>query len=120
MTGLQNPKMNATLKKEIEKTLALALLNLETQEEALKFLREFLTSKEFEILSKRLGVIYWLSKKRSYVNIQNNLKVSAKTISDTRKIADKDIVKKIIKRIDADEWATKWSNNLKRLVKNWS
>lgn len=109
--------MNQTLKNQIEKTFSLAFLDFKDEKDVLNFLNNFLTKKEFEILSKRLAVIYWLSKKRNYSNIETNLKVSSSTIADCKKLVNNKEVIKIIKKIDADEWAQNWSSRLKELLK---
>jgi uncharacterized protein YerC len=51
--------MNVTLRRQLERTLASALLNLETEEDARGFLSEFLTEREFLNLTKRFGVVYF-------------------------------------------------------------
>lgn len=107
--------MNLTLENQIKKTLALAISELKNEEEALRFLNEFLSEKEFENLSKRLSVAYWLSKKRSHANIQNNLKVGAVMIMEGNILIKKKIIRDVIKRIDADEWADKWAKRIKKL-----
>ncbi len=107
--------MNDTLKKEIKKTLGRALADFKNEKEASEFLEGFLTPKEFEILAKRLSVTYWLSKKRSYENIQTNLKVSSATIADAKILLNKKKIKHALKRLDADEWAEKWAKRLKNL-----
>lgn len=108
--------MNATLKSQIDKTLALALMDFKDENEALTFLKDFLTKREFDVLAKRLAVAYWLTKKRSYENIQNNLKVSSATIAEGNRLLKKSGVKSIIRKIDADEWANKWSTKIKGLL----
>lgn len=109
--------MNATLKNQIEKTLGIALSDFANEDDALEFFREFLTKKEFIVLSKRLSVVYYLSKKRNYANIQNNLKVSSATVAEARELVKKSAIRKVIKKIDADIWATTWSSRIKGLLK---
>jgi uncharacterized protein YerC len=110
--------MNQSLKKEIEKSLAKALKELKDEKEILEFLNNFLTEKELEILSKRLAIIYWLAKKRTVENIENNLKVSKKLVKETSPLLKKKPIQNIIKKIDADVWAEKWSQKIKGLVKS--
>ncbi|CAN5343366.1 hypothetical protein BH10PAT1_BH10PAT1_2100 [soil metagenome] len=109
--------MNNTLKNQIEKTLALAISEFKNEDETLKFLREFLTAKELEILSKRLSIAYWLSKKRTNENIKTNLKVTNTAILDAKKLLQKSEIKNIMRRIDADVWSDKWSQKIKGLLK---
>ncbi len=107
--------MNIILKNQIEKTFAMAISEFKDQSEAILFLKDFLTEKEFSTLSKRLSVIYLLTKKRSYSNVQNNLKVSSATIAEGKELAKKESIMKIIRKIDADEWAEKWSFRIRKL-----
>lgn len=108
--------MNLTLKNQIEKTLALAFLDFKNEKEVLNFLENFLTKKEMETLSKRFAITYWLTKKRSYENISTNLNVSSATISEAVRLLKKENIQKAIKKIDADEWAQKWSSKIKDLL----
>jgi uncharacterized protein YerC len=107
--------MNHILKKQIERTLALTFTEFKNEKEVANFLKDFLTIKELETLSKRLSVAYWLTKKRNYANIQNNLKVSSATIAVGKDLLKKDSIRKALKRVDADEWADKWSIKIKKL-----
>ena len=110
--------MNSTLEKQIKKTLALALSDLKNENEALEFLNDFLTEKEFLNLAKRLSVAYWLGNNRSYDNIKTNLGVSSATIAEIKTLAKKTGVKMTIKKIDADVWADKWSKKIRSLRKD--
>src|SRR5260221_6459213 len=108
--------MNGILKNQIEKNLALILSDFKNESEALKFLQNFLTEKELVTLTKRLSVAYWLSKKRSYENIQTNLKVSSATIAEAKTLLKKKEVQYALKKLDASEWADKWSEKLKKII----
>ncbi len=112
--------MNSTLENQIKKTLALALSDFKNEKEVLEFLTDFLTEKEFITLAKRLSVAYWLSKSRSYENIKTNLGVSSATIAEIKTQANKGGIKYAIKKVDADIWATKWSEKIRSLQKRSS
>ncbi len=58
-----------------------ALLLLETEEEAARFLDDVCTVKEIQALSQRLHVAELLSEKRTYVDIEERTKASTATIS---------------------------------------
>src|SRR3972149_3517880 len=98
-------KLNSSLKKEIEKTLAQVISDIKNIEEAKEFLQSFFTESELEIFSKRLAIAYWLDKKRTYANIKNNLKVSSATIARIKNMMDKKSFKEALKKIEAEEWA---------------
>ncbi len=110
--------MNTTLKNQIERSFILVLSDFKNENETSKFIKSFLTEKEFENLAKRLSVAYWLSKNRSYENIKTNLNVSSATIAEIQKLLKKEGVKLALKKLDADEWANKWSSRLRELLKN--
>ena len=108
--------MNSTLKNQIKKSLVLALLDFKDEKECLEFLEDFLTENELETLSKRLAVAYWLSKSRNYKNIQENLKVSSATVAEISSMSQKKGFKNAIKKIEADEWADKWTKKIKKII----
>ena len=109
--------MNTTLKNQIEKSFILVISDLKDEKETSEFLKSFLTTKEFENLAKRLSVAYWLAKGRSYENIKTNLTVSSATIAQTHSLLKKDGIKLALKKLDADEWANKWSSRIRELLK---
>lgn len=108
-------KINPSLKNQIEKALAQVVADTNSLNEAESFLKGFLTQSEFEILAKRLAVGYWLTKKRSYANITRNLRVSTATTAETANNIKKEGFKKAIKRIEADEWANRWTEKIKKI-----
>lgn len=110
-------KLNQSLKREIQRTLAQVICDIKTPEEAGEFLKDFLTDAELEVFAKRLSVAYWLKKKRSYTNIKNNLKVSSATIADVSSQMDKKGFILAVKKIEAEEWANKWVEKIKKFIK---
>lgn len=108
--------MNNILKNILTNYLAQTIADISDLAGAKAFLNDFLTPAELETLAKRLGIAYWLTKGRSYQNIQTNLKVSAKTIAQTSSSLKSPGVAGAIKNLEADEWANQWVekiNNLK-------
>lgn len=94
-----------------------ALEDLDGNNETETFLRDFFNDVEFETYAKRLAIAYWLKKRRSYENIKNNLKVSSATIATVEKLMDTPGFKLALKKIEAEEWASVWSEKIKKLVK---
>ena len=109
--------LNPSLKRQIQKTLAQVVVDINSLEEAEEFLKDFFTKAELQVFSKRFAIVYWLKKERSYENIKRNLKVSSATIADMTKLLKKEGVKNAIKKIEAEEWANKWVEKIKRFVK---
>ncbi len=109
--------INKHLKREIDRGFIKALSDLKTPDQIDAFIRDFLTPTEFDMLTKRLAVAYWLRKGRSYANIRENLKVSSATIATVHESLTKEGLKIAIKQIEAEEWANKWSDRIKKIVK---
>lgn len=109
-------KVNKLLKNQIELLLIKAIADLRNPEEVKDFLEHFLTESEKETLSKRLAIAYWLKKGRSYANIKENLKVSSATISSVQEISSKKGLDNALKKIEAEEWASQWTEKIKKFV----
>lgn len=109
-------KVNSILKRQIQGTLSQTLVDLKTTDDANKFLTNFLTSSEFEMLAKRLAIGYWLKKGRSYGNIKENLKVSSATIASVQSLIETPGFQLALKNLEAEEWANQWSEKIKKFV----
>lgn len=106
--------LNPSFERQIRKTLSQVLTDINSLEDAELFLKDFFTDAETTVFSKRLAIFYWLKKGRSYENIKTNLKVSSATIADMSKIMEKKGIKLAIKKIEAEEWANKWTEKIKK------
>lgn len=115
---ISDQKLNLSLKNQIAKTFAQVIADLKNLEESESFLKDFLTEGEFEAFSKRMAVAYWLKNGRSYTNIKENLKVSSATIAQVANMSKGKGFQLGLKKIDAELWATKWSEKIKKLVSN--
>lgn len=91
--------------------------DLHGQDEMEKFLNDFLTESEIEVFSKRFAIAYWLKKDRSYENIKQNLKVSSATIASVAQMAKKPGFQLGIRKLEAEEWANKWADRIKKVIK---
>jgi len=114
---ISQQKLNPSLKKEIKRTLVLALSDFKGEKEVDLFLADFLTDSEFESFAKRLAIAYWLKKGRSYENIRKNLRVSSATIANVQSMMDKDGFKLALKKIEAEEWASAWAQKIQKVLK---
>lgn len=114
---ISEQKLNPSLKQQIKKTLAQAIADLKDAEEADKFLSDFFTESEYEAFAKRLAVAYWLKKKRSYSNIKDNLKVSSATIAAVQNDMQKAGFKLLLKKVEAEEWANRWAEKIRKIIK---
>lgn len=110
-------KINILLEKQLMGTLWQLIVDLKNPKEAEMIMKDLLSDTELTIVAKRLGVAYWLSKKRSYENIRGNLKVSSATIADVQQKLKDPGWKLAIQKMVADEWATMWEERIKNVFK---
>lgn len=110
-------KLHPSLKNQITKTLAQTLVDLKDIEESETFLSDFFNENELETFAKRLSIAYWLKKGRSYTNIRQNLKVSSATIASVQGLMDRLGIKLALKKIEAEEWASIWSEKIRKFVR---
>ena len=108
--------MNSILRTRLESLFAQTVSDLKTPEEAREFINDFFFPSEKESFVKRLALIYWLKKGRGYSNIKQNLKVSSATIASAQTLLDKKGVQNALKKIEAEEWANQWSEQIKKIV----
>jgi uncharacterized protein YerC len=110
-------KVNPALEKQIYAMFIQAITDLRDNLETKSFLRDFFNETEYETFVKRLAIAYWLKNKRSYQNIKDNLKVSSATIAMVQSILDKPGIKLILKKVEAEQWANKWAEKIKRFIR---
>lgn len=108
--------MNA-LQEEIIDTFFQTLEDIKTKEGFKIFCKDFFNDKELEIYTKRLAIAYWLKKKRSIQNIKTNLHVSDMEIKLVEKQLNTKGFKLALQKIEAEEWANKWSEKFKVINK---
>ena len=110
-------KMNATLEKQLFSMLWQLITDIKNPKEAEMVWGDLLSKTELATVAKRLAVAYWLSKKRSYENIKQNLKVSSATVAEVQKNLKKPGWRLAIQKVTADEWANVWEQKIKRVFK---
>lgn len=93
------------------------VVDIKTPEEAINILTSLLSETELTAVTKRLAVAYWLRNGRSYENIRDNLKVSSATIAAVQQALNEPGWKQALKKVTAEEWATKWENKIKSVLK---
>ncbi|OGM09544.1 hypothetical protein A2159_00125 [Candidatus Woesebacteria bacterium RBG_13_34_9] len=109
--------LNPSLKKQIEDMFIQTIADLRDLQEAKTFLTDFFNETEYEAFIKRFAISYWLTKKRSYVNIKENLKVSSATIASVQNMIEKPGFKLALKKVEAEEWANLWTERIKKFIK---
>lgn len=110
-------KVNNILEKQVDQMWNLMLVDIKTPQEAEKIMSAILTTTELSAISKRLAVGYWLTKKRSYENIKQNLKVSSATIAVVQQGLKSEGWKLALKKVMAEEWATFAEEKIRSMLK---
>jgi len=110
-------KVNSVLEKQLFVTLWQLITDIKNPKEAEVVLSDLLSTTEIATVAKRLAVAYWLSKKRSYENIKQNLKVSSATVAEVQKNMKNPGWKLAIQKTTADEWANVWEKKIKSAFK---
>jgi TrpR-related protein YerC/YecD len=110
-------KLNPSLQREIVRTFVQTIADLKDVEETEIFFKDFFTDSEYESFARRLAIAYWLKKGRSYNNIKENLKVSSATVASVQSDLNKEGIKLALKKIEAEEWAHKWAEKIKKFTK---
>ena len=114
---MSSKKLNPSLKNQITKTFAQTIADLKDFNELHAFFKDFLNESEYETFAKRLAIAYWLMKGRSYKNIKDNLKVSSATIADVAFAMKRKGFLLALKKLEAEEWATKWAQKIRSFTK---
>jgi len=108
--------INKTVEKQIFEIFFQVISDLRNPEEVRVFFEDLLGEAELTALAKRLAIAHYLDKGRSYQNIRETLKVSSATIASVDKIIKKSPGFKLaLKKVEANQWAEKWSGKIEGL-----
>lgn len=110
-------KVNKILEKQLGQMLFQMVADIKTPHEAEAIFKNLLSETELVTVIKRLATGYWLTKKRSYEVIKENLKVSSATIATIAQDMKSPGWQLAMKKVLAEEWATKWEQKIKDLLK---
>lgn len=109
--------INSQLEKQVSNMWYQLIVDIKTPDEAEKIMGGLLSETEITAITKRLAVGYWLVKNRSYENIRDNLKVSSATIAAVHAETKKPGWKMALQKVMAEEWATKWEEKIKGILR---
>ena len=109
--------VNNLLDKQIISMWYQLVVDIKNPNEARSILEGLLSETEMTAITKRLAVGYWLSKKRSYENIKENLKVSSATIAGVQTELKKEGWQLAMRKVMAEEFAVKWEEKIKHVFK---
>lgn len=110
-------KINKNLDIQLAKNYYQLVADIKSPKEAEIIFKDLLSETELVSVIKRLAVGYWLTNKRSYEIIKNTLKVSSATIATTHRELKNPGWQMAIKKLMAEEWATKWETKINNLFK---
>ena len=113
---ISKQKVNKNLNKQLTRVWYQMVADIKSPAEAEYIFNSILSETELVTVIKRLAVGYWLTKKRSYEVIKDNLKVSSATIATIQQDLKKPGWRIAIKKVLAEEWATKWEVKIKNLL----
>jgi uncharacterized protein YerC len=115
-------KLNSKVRKYVHDIFYQTISDIHSKENAKIFCRDFLTETELTVLTKRLAIAIYLEKNRSYDQIKDVLKVSSATIANVDKMMQKKSEGFVIalKRIQADEWASKLAKKIADFFEKFS
>jgi len=115
---ISKKKINTVIKKQISNLLFQVVADIKNPTEAKDFLDSFLGENEQEIITRRLGIIYFLKKGKTYSWIKENLAVSSTTVASLAREAKKGKGFKLaLEKISADEWADRWAKKIGQIFK---
>lgn len=110
-------RINHLLEKQILGMWHQLIVDIKNPEEAKKVMESLLSETEMTAITKRLAVGYWLAKKRSYENIRDNLRVSSATIAAVANEMRNPGWKLAMEKVTAEEWASKWEEKIKGILR---
>lgn len=93
------------------------LADLKDEGEAEAFLTDFFNGEELEKFTKRISIAYWLKKGRDEENIKRNLLATTKEVKLGKEMLKKNGVKLALKKIEAEEWASVWTEKIRKIIK---
>jgi len=108
--------LDPELREEILHLLPQLLTDIHSEKEMETFLGDFFSKKELEVFSKRLAILYWLKRKRSYKEMKEQIKVSSATIASMHELVTRPGIELAWRVLEANEWAEKISSRIRSIV----
>lgn len=113
-----HPKIDIQIKKMFSQLIA----DIKNEKDAFIFLRDFLTPAELTVFAKRLAIITYLEKGKSYDETRKSLKVSSATIASVQAMLEKKSEGFLLalRFLKAEEWSQQWSQKIIGFLQNFS
>ena len=115
-------KLNPQIEKQIKNLLSQVIADLKNHHNVKIFLRDFLTPSEYLVLSKRLAIILYLEKNKSYKEIRRALKVSSATIASVQAMLEQQSEGFILalRCLKSEAWANEWAEKISKFFQDFS
>lgn len=97
------------------KILYQLIADIKNPQDAQKILAIIIPQTEIVSIAKKVYLAKLLKEGVSYIQIKKELGVSSATISSTAKLLKKSGLNLALEKVEADEWAEKWSSKIKNL-----
>jgi len=110
---LSGKKLDPKVKEEIFAYLYQLIADIGSPKEAESFCRQLLSPAEQIALAKRLAILWALKKGQKYSQIRAKFHISPATIAKLQNDLTKPEVKKILEKLEAEEWASNWEKKIK-------
>jgi len=111
-------KISPKIKKQISDLICQVIADIKSPTEVKEFLDSFLGNNEQEVITRRLGITYFLEKGKTYSWIKENLSVSSTTVASVARQSKKGQGFKVaLQKIHADEWADRWAQKINQVFK---
>jgi len=107
-------ELSIEFEQQIKEIFAQLIADLPNKDKAQQFLQDFLTETEYIALAKRLTIMLYLDKGRSYEDIKKEVKVSSATIASVQKAMEKAKPGFVLalQYMKAEEWASTWADKI--------
>lgn len=119
---ISKSKLNPKVEKQIKDLIAQVIADIKSPDDARIFLRDFLSHSEGLVLAKRLAVVLYLEKGKSYEQIRQDIKVSSATIASVQAMLESrsEGFMLAVKKLKAEEWADQWVGKITKLFQGLS
>lgn len=113
---LSGKKLAPKVKQEIFAYLYQLIADITSFKEAQNFCQQLLSPAEQVALAKRVAILWALKKGQKYSQIRAQFHISPATIAKLQNDLAKPEVKKIIEKLEAEEWAANWEKKIKKIL----
>ncbi|MBI2009670.1 MAG: hypothetical protein HYS86_00690 [Candidatus Chisholmbacteria bacterium] len=111
-------RLNLHIEKQLFWVLHQMLADATDPDEVGLILKDLLGETQHIALAKKLAIVAFLDKGRSYENIKETLKVSSATVATVQEQMGNPGIQAALRKVKAEVWAEKWSHKIANLFKS--